>query len=398
MRVLPASTSVTELDDDGLELLRERYYVGVEEAAITGLVVVVTMLLALWPHSDQAGLATWAILMGLALPAPAVIKRWHPELQQWFRVLVPVEIGLGVIWASIAVLAMPTDATWQAMLGAVLVGVLVASSVTSSQFLSAHLAFSGPFAATSIVGFVVHGDGAARIMIWVLLVAWGFGVSLALEQRRLQLDLVATLRRNSTLLASLQREHEATAATNRALESAVHKADRLARTDHLTQIANRQRFDELLDDRLAALQRGEARYVTLVFLDLDNFKYVNDALGHRAGDMVLVTVARRMREVSQPGELVARLGGDELLVLSRGYDPLEVGRRYEAVFAESFVIGGREVSLSASIGVCTIDAPISRDEFLRRADIAQDEAKRTGGNRFVVHDQQRSSTPKGWSP
>src|SRR6185369_4717847 len=128
--------------------------------------------------------------------------------------------------------------------------------------------------------------------------------------------------------------------------------------------------------------------VTVLFIDLDNFKSVNDRFGHDVGDMLLIAVAERLRECIGAGDTAARLGGDEFAVLledvtdeaaadEKARDLIEAIRR--AVY-----IASKEVSTAASIGIASsAQDRVSAGDLLRNADIAMYEAKRDGGGRFV---------------
>ena len=165
---------------------------------------------------------------------------------------------------------------------------------------------------------------------------------------------------------------------------------------HLAHAEQQRHADEELEHQLTALRGGHARYLSLAYVDLDNFKYVNDTHGHRAGDQLLVAVARRLRAVQREGETIARVGGDELVLITRAYDPREIGARLESAFEEPFSIAGGPFQLGASIGIATTGSAISRDELMRRADSAQYAAKRNGGNAYQVFSSNLPSGPPGW--
>jgi diguanylate cyclase (GGDEF)-like protein/PAS domain S-box-containing protein len=158
--------------------------------------------------------------------------------------------------------------------------------------------------------------------------------------------------------------------------------------DPLTQLANRA----LLSDRLQHALAREGRFedqVAVLFVDLDEFKAVNDALGHASGDELLVMVARRLRSCLRSADTAARLGGDEFGVLLEGVSDVDeavaVARRILDAIGEPFSIGGLPVPLRASIGVALGAAQVvSADELLRNADIAMYAAKRAGKGRHVV--------------
>jgi len=161
--------------------------------------------------------------------------------------------------------------------------------------------------------------------------------------------------------------------------------------DPLTGLANR----DLLLDRLShALQRAERRkgHVAVLFLDLDEFKLVNDGFGHAAGDELLVQVGQRLRAQLRGSDTAARLGGDEFVLVCEDLvdldDSVRIANRIAAALRPPFIIDGREVSMSASIGVAvppsTTQAP---HELLQDADRAMYRAKQNGGGRFDVYNE-----------
>jgi diguanylate cyclase (GGDEF)-like protein len=164
-----------------------------------------------------------------------------------------------------------------------------------------------------------------------------------------------------------------------AVARATHTA-RQAFTDPLTGLGNRALLLDRLEHRLARAHRG-GRKVTVLFIDLDRFKLVNDSLGHIVGDQLLASVAERLRRCVRDGDVCARLGGDEFAVLlADGADPDAVSRRMIDELQCRFVISGHEVFIGVSIGIAT-----GREEaetMLRNADVAMYHAKRAGTGRF----------------
>ena len=160
----------------------------------------------------------------------------------------------------------------------------------------------------------------------------------------------------------------------------------LAQYDSLTEIPNRQYFQEQLE-RATARARREGRKVALFFLDLDQFKVINDTLGHDAGDRLLREMAARLRRSIRAGDVLARLGGDEFAILLEGLDgALEaetIAKAILEVIAEPFSIDGREVTMTTSIGI-TIYPNDNSDvaTLLKNADIAMYQAKDQGRNNF----------------
>ena len=155
----------------------------------------------------------------------------------------------------------------------------------------------------------------------------------------------------------------------------------LARTDELTGLANRRRFIVEFEEFL--------NYPgSVLILDLDGFKPVNDTRGHDVGDQLLSQVARRFERVIPHGSLLARLGGDEFGALIRGNDGLEIARALRGTLSYPFHIAGAEVALDVSIGEAT-NTPGENlaDQLMRRADDAMYEAKRSKRGVVAWHDQ-----------
>ena len=160
----------------------------------------------------------------------------------------------------------------------------------------------------------------------------------------------------------------------------------LAHHDALTGLANRIRFHQALH---AALRRGarSGTGTTLLLLDLDGFKPVNDTFGHAVGDRVLELVAGRLRSATRNGDLVARLGGDEFALLqgARRGDPAETASRIVEMFRAPFAVGASTIRIGVSIGIATAEPGGDGDQLLSQADAALYEAKGAGRNTWRHH-------------
>ena len=159
--------------------------------------------------------------------------------------------------------------------------------------------------------------------------------------------------------------------------------------DVLTGLENRFLFLDRLGHALARAGRG-GRPTAVLFLDLDDFKAVNDRLGHAEGDKLLVAVAQRLKIVTRDSDTVARLGGDEFAIIVEETDAAEADQaaaRILATLTPPFELGERPISVRVSIGIAmqSIDGA-DADELLRRADIAMYAAKAAGGNRHVAYE------------
>jgi diguanylate cyclase (GGDEF)-like protein len=157
--------------------------------------------------------------------------------------------------------------------------------------------------------------------------------------------------------------------------------------DPLTGLANRSLFAERVDAALAARDGDDVPVV--LFLDMDNFKDVNDTLGHAAGDRLLTAVAERVRSCIRAEDLAARLGGDEFAILllddTRLAAALGVATRLIEAMAVTFPVQGQDLKITASIGIAADQGGDAHaDDLLRNADVAMYTAKQSGKNRFSV--------------
>jgi diguanylate cyclase (GGDEF)-like protein len=160
---------------------------------------------------------------------------------------------------------------------------------------------------------------------------------------------------------------------------------RRTRLDPLTGLANRAHFRERVE---AALCRGRrtGEVVGVLFLDLDDFKRVNDSFGHAEGDALLVAVADRLRRATRGCDTIARLGGDEFAVLLEDVRDGEaaVAERVAEAFSRVVSLRGAEVLVTASIGVATSCPGLPADALLRNADVAMYEAKARGKGQYAL--------------
>lgn len=166
--------------------------------------------------------------------------------------------------------------------------------------------------------------------------------------------------------------------------AAQHALERMATLDALTDLPNRYMLDEQLSLRVAEAKRFERR-LALLFIDIDNFKTVNDSFGHETGDSLLKTVADRMMTCLRGYDLLARFGGDEFVLLLANIEDIAEIERVAGKINQSFTprinVEGRELFVSASIGISLFpDDATSPGDLLRTADAAMYTAKEAGRN------------------
>lgn len=287
-----------------------------------------------------------------------------------------------------------------------------------------------PSESVKVVGYLEFGlDSAAyreaflrSILFGGLVIAVVFALAL-FAGRRVILRALAPLRALQTPLARLaqgetdvqvapagDREIAAIGSALNVTITAIRQRDeelrRLAEKDALTGLVNRASFTRELErerERLA-LSGGHS---AVMFFDLDQFKYVNDTLGHAVGDRLLVQVANVLRARTRATDVVSRFGGDEFLVLARDAGVAEasaLAQSLNQIMRDlSVVEGGHQVTVNFSIGITLIDGlSTSNEEILAQADMACYEAKTRGRNRFQVYqpgeeERARMTTDIGWS-
>jgi diguanylate cyclase (GGDEF)-like protein len=212
-----------------------------------------------------------------------------------------------------------------------------------------------------------------------------FATLLGRYSTRGQLDMVSAVGAVVLVALVLARQFGALSEVRHLTAEVRHRASH----DSLTGLANRSLFQERLEHAVSAY-KTERRDCSVLFIDLDGFKLVNDKFGHLVGDQVLAEVATRLRACTRPVDTVARLGGDEFAVLVEGHtaDPLEVAAALQAALRPPFTIGGLALCFRASIGIAREDGssdPLGTG-LMRRADIALYAAKAAGKGTVCEYD------------
>src|SRR3989441_2233297 len=162
--------------------------------------------------------------------------------------------------------------------------------------------------------------------------------------------------------------------------------------DGLTGLPNRALFVDHLKLAVARNLRHEYPLFSVLFLDLDRFKVVNDSLGHLVGDQLLIAIARRIESCLRPGDTIARLGGDEFTILledlKNNHEAIIIAERIQRELALPFDLEGRQVFTSTSIGIAPSTIGYDRpQDILRDADTAMYYAKSVGGSRYQIFDK-----------
>jgi len=365
--------------------LRENYLEMMPSSLAYGHLALVVSCIVFWNHTNTEALGLWAGTQSILLFGSTLLTT-NASASNFMRWATIAEISSSIGWGALPFVAPAESADWQTMQGVLLIGLLLSTLGNSTASKRLHLASTIPLALTGTLAFTLNGEGAAG---WL---GAGFGVALAftlasgIVLRQVQEDLSTSSLRTEGLAADLTAEGARLKVANRELEYANAHLDIQARRDHLTGLINRAGFTDLLNEAVAN-NPGE---VLVCYLDLDRFKRLNDAFGHRFGDQVLAAAARRIRRGMHAGEVVARQGGDELTILSRAQDSEaahELGERVLAVFADPFLIENRQVELNVSAGLVWLPEPTSADDLMRFADTALYRAKERGRSQFAIFDE-----------
>lgn len=159
----------------------------------------------------------------------------------------------------------------------------------------------------------------------------------------------------------------------------------------MTGLPNRRLFFERLERAILENHRDDKQFV-LLFLDLDGFKYVNDAYGHKIGDEVLITVGNRLQSAVRKSDTVARMGGDEYTIIARNIEDdhnieVLVGK-LQAVIKEVIIIGDIECFVNSSVGIARYpEHGKDSDTLLRNSDTAMYEVKKSGKMGFAFYNE-----------
>jgi diguanylate cyclase (GGDEF)-like protein len=229
------------------------------------------------------------------------------------------------------------------------------------------------------VGWVrvdISTDYYAQIMERLKREVWGLALAVTLAGLFL---LSAAIFRSHTLLREREKE----------VENQHHLLEDKAYYDALTQLPNRSLLFDRLAQTLVRNARGQSLFA-VCFVDLDNFKPINDTFGHDVGDRLLIEVARRLQASVRGNDTVARLGGDEFVVLvGEMQNDLEaeqaIGRLLSSL-SDPFITDGKQIKMQASIGYALYpDDSNDKEILLNLADQAMYQSKSSGGNQFRRH-------------
>jgi diguanylate cyclase (GGDEF)-like protein len=326
----------------------------------------------LWSEVDHGRILVWLTAMltvcGLRLTEAQAFARIQPtgmRILTWRNWFLLGALCSGLLWGAAAALLFPAHSLpHQVFLSFVIAGMVAGAVATTAPIMTAFLAFAVPAVVPMVLQFLL-GEGLLHFPMSFMSLL--FGAAMLTVARQV----------NATIAESLR---------------VSQRNAQLAHFDSLTGLPNRIMFSQSLEQALRRAQRN-ASALALLFIDVDRFKHINDALGHDAGDQLLREVARRMRASLRAADLVARFGGDEFIVVledlpDSAYAGAVAAKLLEAL-AEPVRMDGREFHVTASIGIatCPRDAADART-LQKNADVAMFRAKAQGRNGYCFYSPQ----------
>jgi diguanylate cyclase (GGDEF)-like protein len=331
------------------------------------LVAVVFVVVVLGTSVSWARRLTWAglmlavVLFGLAVALAYQRRRNEGPVLYW-RWGVVASACAGVGWAALVLIAFPpaSEGAFRAFILVLMLGVSSVSLMSTASSRGRFAAFNLPLMATLTAVYIGSSDHATRML----------GMAIPLY---------------AVVMTVMNAQIHDIVTTNMRLK---HELRDAAMIDPLTGLLNRRAFAGALDAAVSQARRSR-EVIGVLYLDVDNFKVINDRHGHDAGDRALVEVGARLRGVLRTGDSCGRLGGDEFAVVARGLDDegaiAEIAQRVIAALDEPVNLGGDRLTVSASIGGSVIRDDSDAASLLSEADTAQYRAKRAGGRRAVTY-------------
>lgn len=241
----------------------------------------------------------------------------------------------------------------------------------------------------------LEGGGFILLALGTLLFAF-YTITVVYSYFHIQFDFVFLRIQHVKLLTNLKIVNEKLNLTNQELLSEIQrrqevekKLEKAATHDGLTKLPNRLLLEDRLNQAIINCKRNKGIF-SVFFIDLDGFKAINDSLGHEMGDMVLKTVATRLKKTLREEDTVSRIGGDEFVILvphlTRKEDIDPIAEKVIKVLARPYVVGTHSLTCTASMGISLFPSEgMTYRDLIKHADAAMYKAKREGGSRFAFY-------------
>jgi len=312
------------------------------------------------------------------------IQTWvEATPDRFLHLLMATTLGSGAVWAFLPFLPdqLGNYSSPSPFIIFVIAGTAGGAVALNPAYALSGLAFAIPAVSALGVRYLFEGDMTSYLFALCCFFYAFILMRSSVSSEQAMLKAIRLGHEKTTLIERLQ-------LANQEAQSAVARLDHLAYRDSLTSLANRAAFTAELS-RLVGAPEDQEQSFSLLIIDLDNFKTINDTLGHGAGDMVLVEVAKRLRENLADTDFVARLGGDEFAIIlpagRRGQDKTAAQKASQLLecFAPLMLLEGIPSRIGGSIGIATYpDDASTAEDLLACADVALYDAKDQGRNRL----------------
>jgi len=314
------------------------------------------------------------------------LRQWAPRLDAfWYLASLPLAIAALTLTAQLGlkfpnvpgILLLPLAYT--AYRGGLVIGLLAALL---------HMAHSAIFFSLPGSLFQYGAGNLLRVMV-IVIVAPAMATMIGMLRRKSDLSLGQLESARKELL-------QFTCELEKRVEERTSELAKMARHDSLTGVANRTALGERLEQALARLRRLQEPF-TILFLDVDGFKHINDTLGHAAGDMLLKELALRLTASLRTTDFVARLGGDEFAIIQSGKTEqrqaaVALALEILQVAGQPLLIAGRDITIGISIGIAVApEDGVDAGVLLQRADLALYRVKAEGRNNFCFFEVEMST-------